>query len=694
MVSAFTEGGPCNDPYLHCTVTPLILWPGLRLQNLRFSIYPGDPVRIKCHDFAGEVAQDQQLGTLVGLKRGLLLRNNHEQKLLLPHAKALRKVSGIHCDVDLDLSNLRKPPLFAYTIRADLRELRGQKNRAAWLYLAQLHALTGHVLRDPFTLRTGTENALCLLRSARCRGNLSNGDDIPCPVAEQTLMEIACLSPVRQPNKKGSAESVNFQDLQGLCAHEGFAFLSRAALSEIQEQKALGGHPSNAASEDIMRQRCSVLSQRSYFRSRDIFGLPGRLESDEEESAGQPKHSWQPTCWNESFGECQQVREVAFVIFTNSLAPPPESMPCLKSLLLTQTSLQGCVDYKCEMLSVANWEVLSASDLRQMWIPFFQAVTREKKEKCGLMLGYFAFRWPRCTAHLQLLGSICVRRKDLVGLHLPIYSSYERPDEKDLNRSTVQQCIRRHLETFSEPFPRKHTRREQELAERAFGQRQQDHERRCEESLKRLETHVRKKWEEGVRALELRDCADGMLGVSSKSPMERIPAPPAFKNSFGLPEPETSFLEEFPLDEHWILGAPKKQYVLEPSESFQPPPRVCPELRLAAKDSYAAIHQELCIPLQESWRLAHEMNMSQISHSYFPETLGDHLRESLERRREDTMNAWHRVREAVSGTGRFDALQRSCGLFEEPVPLSVLPRLLTTEGQLQQACANKLFLYI
>ncbi|CAK9043094.1 unnamed protein product [Durusdinium trenchii] len=696
-----------------------------RLQNLCFSIHSGNmsDIRITSRDFGGDVAEDQNLGTLIGLQRGLLLQTNHEKKLLMPHAEVVRELS---CIVDLNMSQLRTPPVFAYTLRTDLRELRGPKDRVAWLYLAKLHALTAHLLRDPFTTRTGTETALSLLRSARCRGNLSNGEDVPSIVAEQTLQEIARLAPVR--NSKKSAETVDFQQFPALCAHEGLAFLARDAMQEIQEQKALMGLASNGCPKDC-EERCGRLAQRSYFRTGDTFGLAARLQAEEERSAAQPSRPWQPTCWQEQFGATAGARDVAFVVFANSL-PPPENRPSLQSLLLTSRDLQGCVDFHCEEVSVAEWELLSRQktlDLRQMWIAFFQAAKRPGKEKCGFMLAYFASQWPpEAVNHLQLLASISVRQESFRGLDPPMYASYSRPDEKDLNAATVGGIIAEHLKSFTESPPLRRTRREQEEADAQFQQRREEHQRYAEESIQRLAGRVALRWREGLRALEVSDCQDDMVSnahdltvalnecferwwrafelheflvkverqlqglgqgeLSQSRLMERSPAPVVCKNSFNLSEPAPLELSGSPLDELWMTGSPGEQLVLEPP--FQPPARRCPELRLVPETAYSVIHEELCAPLQESWRLAHQMKMSHISHDYSPPNLREQLEEALELRQDDTEDTWQRVIDALCSPGRFDALMRSCGLFEEPIPLSVLPRLPIVTGQLQQVIGS------
>ena len=668
------------------------------------------------------MAQDQRLGTLLGLQRGLLLQKGLEKKLLLPHAEAVREAHGDHCLVNLDTSKLRTPPLFAYAVREDLMDLLGPKDRVAWLYLAKLHALTGHVLQDPFTLRTGSEMALSLLRSARCRGNISEGDHMSSATAEVALTEIAKLSPARSSSKKGVAESVDFGGLEALCAHEGFGFLASNAFLEVQQQKELRGIPC-APCPDVMRGRCDRLAQRAYFRSSEIYGLPGRLERDEESSV-QPERPWQAASWQESLeSSCEGVRAVAGTVFCNAAAPKPS----LKKLLLTVETLQGCVEFKCEELGVGDWEALSARGPRQMWIPLFQAVLRPKQEECGMMLGFFAHLWPAAVEHLQFLGSICNCRSSFADLLPPPYGCYERPSEKDFDAALVEAIIRRHLKAFDEVPPNKKTRREQNEALREYEARKQQHERCLEECLDGVQTRVVQKWRDCVRALNEVDCQGTMVlsavdlaselnacferwwrayelhefldNVESmwEGPWLRLlrlwsafdpsfrrePPPTNNTTSFHLLEPQASQLAKSPLDELWRTGTPDEQLVLEPP--FQPPPRRCPELRLVPSAHCQNIYQEVGTPLQESWRLAHETSLSLFSHDYLPPSMRELLVEALETFQECSVRAWKRVQDAMRGRGRFDALLRACGLHGEPVPLAALSRLTTAKGQLQEA---------
>ena len=343
------------------------------------------------------------------------------------------------------------------------------------------------------------------------------------------------------------------------------------------------------------------------------------------------------------------------------------------------------------------------------------------------MLGFFAHQLPAAVEHLQFLGSICNHRNSFADLLPPPYGCYERPCEKDFDAALVEAIIRRHLKKFGESPPVRKTRREQEEALRAYQARKEQFERSLEEGLQRVHARVRQKWTDCARALSVVDCRDRMVlsvralaselnacferwwrafelhefldNVESRSggpwllpwwsgtafdpSFRRAPPPANTTRSFNLSEPQVSHLADSPLDELWKTGTPDEQFVLEPP--FQPPPRRCPELRLVPRADCEDIYQEVGTPLQESWRLAHETSLSLFSHDYLPPTMRELLVEALERRQECVVTAWRRVQDAVCGQGRFDALLRACGLHEEPVPLSVLSRLPTAKGQLQEA---------
>ncbi|KAJ6527882.1 hypothetical protein DFH09DRAFT_1186352, partial [Mycena vulgaris] len=117
---------------------------------------------------------DQSAGTLFGLTRQLVLRtkdpkatqSSHPSRrtVIVPFGKLVSCISGHHVKVDVLLrgGNIR---YFKYEINTDLGFLKGT-TLTAGLFKILLHAYTSHLLIDPLTGRTGTEEALNELASS------------------------------------------------------------------------------------------------------------------------------------------------------------------------------------------------------------------------------------------------------------------------------------------------------------------------------------------------------------------------------------------------------------------------------------------------------------------------------------------------------------------------------------------------
>lgn len=206
------------------------------------------------------------------------------------------------------MHNLRSPALFSFEVREDLRDLRGPPDRLAWLYLAQLHAITASPLEDPFTGRSGTAQALALLRSGHCAGNVrssmlatgggSMSDTLK--AHDEALLEIATFSPWRSDYHDMEQNNVAGLHLPSLCAHDGFAFLAQTLLRETGEACRVAGENRPPALENVVLQhRTGKLSKRAYLRGRDLYSWDGRLSQIEEDCILGPGFLEQrPTCIN------------------------------------------------------------------------------------------------------------------------------------------------------------------------------------------------------------------------------------------------------------------------------------------------------------------------------------------------------------------------------------------------------------
>lgn len=132
--------------------------------------------RLHCVEFTNfRIAENQNMGTLVGLEQGLLLElgdkpdKYSKRMLIVPHGYLQVRLLQLkyHHNTFIDLDYLRQPSFFTYDYDAVLRQLKADKSQAAWLYLAALHATTSSPLPDPFTEVTGTERCIEIMKSGR-----------------------------------------------------------------------------------------------------------------------------------------------------------------------------------------------------------------------------------------------------------------------------------------------------------------------------------------------------------------------------------------------------------------------------------------------------------------------------------------------------------------------------------------------
>ncbi|KAK5686853.1 hypothetical protein LTR17_026786 [Elasticomyces elasticus] len=177
---------------------------------------------------------DQSLNTLVGLKNRLLLRHRrHGARLLLI----------LDGDVIYDRDERRQVTVTIqkavpgvtstfHTFRVDttLGRLIGHGDLQSKLFLIRLHSLATHCLPNPLIHKTGTEQALSMLRSASVRSfDYLTEKDV------KLLREIATLTPIRQyyPLNERVMQTVGWSTKLGFLAqHAGF----RAGVESILDQ--------------------------------------------------------------------------------------------------------------------------------------------------------------------------------------------------------------------------------------------------------------------------------------------------------------------------------------------------------------------------------------------------------------------------------------------------------------------------
>ena len=189
---------------------------------------------MECCELRRIVDPDQSLGTLIGLRSRLILcgcgaiARNHDRLLIIPEGETAVSQSSSHVQVEIGARN-NNSRIFQYHIDASLQCLRPGPDKMGNLYIAYLHALTSHVLPDPFTKITGTEEALQLLRL--------NSISLLKPASSQEvvlLTAIATLSPTRKfyPSHLKVMESVTWDSrISMFTHHDDFLPLAERILS-------------------------------------------------------------------------------------------------------------------------------------------------------------------------------------------------------------------------------------------------------------------------------------------------------------------------------------------------------------------------------------------------------------------------------------------------------------------------------
>jgi hypothetical protein len=218
------------------------------------------------------VAHQQSYGTLIGLTHGLLLAEARDRsseahqplvrKLLLPLAP-LKLQSAVSTNsssdsssstavVTPDLTALRSPPCYVYTLDERLQQLKPCADQHAVLYLALLHAATACALPDSLTGLTGTAAAM--------------------------VLELVQLVPHRvyYPDDMRVLERVTWRAaLPSYTAHEGLALAAEHLLRDSERLRAFfpgAVQPDSKLHKQLCKQlesRTGPLSVKAYCQQRE-----------------------------------------------------------------------------------------------------------------------------------------------------------------------------------------------------------------------------------------------------------------------------------------------------------------------------------------------------------------------------------------------------------------------------------------
>lgn len=220
VVSRILE--PLEERYwIHIILEGPLLDIELPRLNLGFSVRLGE-TSVVSRQFRGmRVDENQNIGTLFGLSSKLVLKaedDRSRRKVLIPNGNITFEGTQQHVQehVQVKIEKSSSTRIHAFEVDGLLGRLLNSQSLQDRLLVSYLHALTSFPLPDPLTRRTGTEEALTILKSAAVRSfKFLTKENI------QLLTEIAHLTPTRKYYSK-LMQTVDWSSLGFLSQHGEF----------------------------------------------------------------------------------------------------------------------------------------------------------------------------------------------------------------------------------------------------------------------------------------------------------------------------------------------------------------------------------------------------------------------------------------------------------------------------------------
>ncbi|KAI9773044.1 MAG: hypothetical protein M1835_006205 [Candelina submexicana] len=243
----------------------------VELPRLKLRFFVNSDGNLESKELSAVVDMDQDLGLFYGLKNKLVLRKQDSRSVLIPFGSVIIQKAASHTSIRVDTGNASKVQHFHYHVDPHIGKLRGPTGRLGLLYKAYLHAVTASVLADPFTGRSGTEEALSNLREASLYSFSCIGTD-----EFRVLGWLSELTPIRQfyPQHLRTMQQVKWnENLDVLVQNDEFHIHAQAIVSHAARFSFL---QDNAVTPSFLEDRGDAhlldraRARNSIFRSYDL----------------------------------------------------------------------------------------------------------------------------------------------------------------------------------------------------------------------------------------------------------------------------------------------------------------------------------------------------------------------------------------------------------------------------------------
>lgn len=335
------------------------------------------------------VDEDQNLGTLIGLKNKLIVREmqGRRRRVLVPYGGVNISKHGSHVNVEVCTHKQTLPfRYFQYEIDAYLRQLRGMGDLVSKLYKLYLHALTTFVLPDPFTGCTGKEECLTgLLQAENMRPEALDSD------AVSLLNLIGGLTPTRNyyPAHLQSMEYVKWKSQVPLWVlDDDYEAFSQESITHNNKFRGL-------FDESVTVKLVSRGSPHLLLRSRARNRFLSRVESGNERIESLQTGTYvSRDCGNDGFDTARWVSGLFKKWPSKHIAP--------QNIYDTISSF-GTISLG-SLFNVKSYSELLSFHLKSRWGSLFEDCLKSSREDAFQTSFFVCFVHDRTTAIPTALG--------------------------------------------------------------------------------------------------------------------------------------------------------------------------------------------------------------------------------------------------------------------------------------------------
>ncbi|KAG8215417.1 hypothetical protein J3R82DRAFT_9025 [Butyriboletus roseoflavus] len=416
------------------------------LPRYRLSFYVDEDGDLQSHNIRGMVYdENQSIGTLFGLVNRLVLRPKLRENVdadelvqrcvLIPEGAISFQMDGHHVRVEIDTRGpaLQRVTYQTYRVDIDLGCLTGNGSLTNKLYCAYLHALTSGCSTDSLTGRSGTEEALSLLRSASC-WSIMRFDSRDAELL--SLIASVCPSRTWYPQHLKSMQKVEWLNLPVNSQHHELYVVSKGIKEYYERVQLFHKSQSTTVFEGFPSQNSHLL-ERSALRVAYLFP---------SEFSGQPSGADFDVRYRaRDLVEVRSGEHRAYTAATvvhrrtgNSTTP--------KNILNMMESWKGIVEGDAALSLRYDKESWLAPDLPSIWLKAYDLLRRSDERKWFQLLFSLPAMAYASSEHTDLVSTLVAFAADSM-FRLedpPCYDSYNLSDayypSSTILRSYISEC--------------------------------------------------------------------------------------------------------------------------------------------------------------------------------------------------------------------------------------------------------------